>query len=362
LYLRPYTMPFPQKQHQTLENVYNTKVHELLSGGAGVPIEEGASGKLVLLTRGTDPTEEAVEYMLKSIPYIRQYNEEQSAIDALESGTEATTKFDASGFKVSIASSKHQVYSQFMADVEDDYTSYTALQPKVRATSRGHDQGEWICVQCDRSKLFNPLEACVICPTCGVTTPYAEMNQTNLTFDEQVNLQVSNNTAYKRANHFSEWVIGLQARESTIIPDEVLDAIRIELKKSRIATSDGITTDQVKKYLKKLRLSKYYEHTHSICDALGTPPPKLSPVLEQKLKTMFQEIQAPFDKWVKVVAPKRKNFLSYSYVLYKFCELLGEDDLLKHFPLLKSKEKLRAMDVIWQCICRELSWEYVPSC
>ena len=57
----------------------------------------------------------------------------------------------------------------------------------------------------------------------------------------------------------------------------------------------------------------------------------------------------------------RKNFLSYSYVLYKFCELLGEDEYLQYFPLLKSKEKLYQQDVIWKKICSDLQWEYIPT-
>jgi hypothetical protein len=333
--------PQPSKEHQTLENVYDTKVRQL--------IDEA----------GTSVGEDAIQYMLKSIPFIRQYNERGPSDDH---ALETATKFDAAGFRVSQASTKHQVFSNFMAQVEGDYASYTELQPKVRATSRGHSQHEWICVSCDAAKVYNPIESCVVCPVCGDTAAYTEMSQSNLTFDESISLEVSNNCAYKRSNHFSEWIISLQAKESTVIPDNVLDAIRIELKKARITTCVGITPIEVKKYLKKLRLSKWYEHTHSICAALGTPALSLSPVLEQKLKTMFQEIQAPFDKWVKIVAPKRKNFLSYSYVLYKFCQLLGEDDLLQHFPLLKSKEKLRNMDVIWKRICTELRWEYIPSC
>jgi hypothetical protein len=36
---------------------------------------------------------------------------------------------------------------------------------------------------------------------------------------------------------------------------------------------------------------------------------------------MFAEIQTPFAKHCPA---NRKNFLSYGYTLYKFCELLGE--------------------------------------
>ena len=57
----------------------------------------------------------------------------------------------------------------------------------------------------------------------------------------------------------------------------------------------------------------------------------------------------------------RKNFLSYSYVLHKFCELLEYDNLLPHFPLLKSREKLQQQDNIWKLICKDLNWEFIPS-
>jgi hypothetical protein len=115
-------------------------------------------------------------------------------------------------------------------------------------------------------------------------------------------------------------------------------------------------------HLKKLRLSKWYEHTYAICNALnGTPAPKLNPAVEARLKSMFNEIEAPFEKWKSTMAPRRKNMLNYGYCLYKMCELLGEDDLLSHFALLKSQDKLYQMDAVWKKICAELHWEYIPT-
>lgn len=43
------------------------------------------------------------------------------------------------------------------------------------------------------------------------------------------------------------------------------------------------------------------------------------------------------------------------------CELLGKDDLLKYFPLLKSKQKLHEQDKIWKDICADLRWQFIPS-
>ena len=65
--------------------------------------------------------------------------------------------------------------------------------------------------------------------------------------------------------------------------------------------------------------------------------------------------------FMKHCPEERKNFLSYSYVLHKFCELIELDELLEHFPYLKSREKLQQQDMIWGKICKELSWQYIPS-
>ena len=89
---------------------------------------------------------------------------------------------------------------------------------------------------------------------------------------------------------------------------------------------------------------------------------KKAPILkrneEEHLRSLFKEIQVPFSNNCPL---ERKNFLSYSYVLHKFCELLEYDELLIYFPLLKSREKLQQQDQIWKLICKDLQWEYIPS-
>ena len=116
---------------------------------------------------------------------------------------------------------------------------------------------------------------------------------------------------------------------------------------------------KVKEILKNLGYQSYYEHvTHIISKLSGVPPPTINRDTEEKLRHMFKQIQVPFENH----CPKsRINFLSYSYVLHKFCELLELDEFIKCFPLLKSREKLRQQDKIWELICRDLRWEFIPS-
>lgn len=164
---------------------------------------------------------------------------------------------------------------------------------------------------------------------------------------------------YKRLNHFVEWLSQFQAKESTEISDDIFDMIVYELKKERIVNVANIKNTKMREILQRLKLNKYYEHIPHIINKLnGVPAPMISRDVEEKLRSMFKVIQLPF---MRHCPPDRKNFLSYSYVLHKFCQLLELDELLPNFPLLKSREKLYIQDSIWKKICSDLNWEFYPS-
>jgi len=165
--------------------------------------------------------------------------------------------------------------------------------------------------------------------------------------------------AYKRINHFNEWLNQVQGKETTEIPDEVYDNLLLQIKKQKITNMALLTPKRVKDILKKLRGNKYYEHTPHIINRLnGIPSPHLPPELEDRLRSMFCQIQVPF---LKHAPPSRKNFLSYSYCIHKLLQLLERDEYLSSFHLLKSREKLQAQDMVWQKICNELGWDFIPS-
>ena len=163
--------------------------------------------------------------------------------------------------------------------------------------------------------------------------------------------------AYKRINHFREILAQFQAKETTQIPPEVLNNIKAQIKKERITVKD-LSNKKAKDILKKLGYNKYYEHIPFIKDKLGIKPPIMSPELEDKLCSLFMDIQRPY---AQHCPDDRVNFLNYYYVLYKICELLGETQFLPFFPMLKDPVKRIEQDEIWKKICHELRWEYVPT-
>lgn len=201
-----------------------------------------------------------------------------------------------------------------------------------------------------------PSEGVVECTSCGVVQNI--LNDTDKSSYKDPPKE-SCYYSYRRSNHFNEWIAQFQGKETTQIPKQVLLQVINEIKKERIRDLDSLTTVKVRAILKKLKLNKFYEHVPHIINQLnGKPPPYMSRQTEEVLRIMFQKIQGPF---LEFCPKNRKNFLSYSYVLHKFVELLGLDHLKPLFPLLKSIEKLKSQDIIWKQICNKLNWEYTPS-
>ena len=212
------------------------------------------------------------------------------------------------------------------------------------------------CTNCNAEMYINQIDGVLICSSCGyVKNIIIDSDKPNYK-DPPPEISYF---AYKRINHFNEWLAQFQAKESTDVPQDVFNKIILEIKKERIQNTASLTNTKIREYLKKLKLNKFYEHVPHIINKInGLPPPIISKDIEDKLRIMFREIQTPFSQ----VCPKdRKNFLSYSYVLHKFVELLELNEYKACFPLLKSREKLHQQDMIWKDICKKLDWQYIKS-
>jgi hypothetical protein len=291
--------------------------------------------------------DERVEYMLDAVPFIREY----FTTTAVSQPRAPKRAGGIDSFAVvKSTTNRSNVFQRYLATVEKDVGAAHAL-------FLDECDEAWVCARCDQAYVLNSREAELVCRGCGSTRPFVS---TNITYDQETQ-QYSTVTsfAYKRLNHFKEWLNSVQGKENTDIPEEVLQAVRAEFRKEGACKRGDVKASKVLGFLKKLKLNKYYEHKHAICNAIsGVPAPKLAPELEEKLCTMFGKIQEPYKNHRPT---NRKNFLSYSYVLYQFCELLGLDDYKQYFPLLKSGDKLYTHDNTWKLICAELGWEFIRT-
>ena len=212
------------------------------------------------------------------------------------------------------------------------------------------------CPICNISRKHDYIHGCLTCPKCGECekilvdsdTPSYKEPPREITY-----------FAYKKINHANEWLSQFQAKESTDISEEIFDKIQEELKKEAYIDLKHLTSDKIRDILKKLDLTKYYEHCHYITNRItGKPAPVIDGELEDKVRNMFKEIQGP---WMKYCPSDRSNFFSYPYIFYKFFQLLDKDEYLPYCRLLKSREKLQEHDEVWKQICKDLRWQYIPT-
>lgn len=271
----------------------------------------------------------------------------------------STDQPNATGNNESTAAHKHKPVDRSninynRASLLDQYLSYTDAD---YINNNIDNSLAVICEHCgssDKTIIYN--DSICICNSCFSIQNLLTDNEKPSYKDPPKEISYF---SYKRINHYQEWLNQIQGKETTDIPDEVFDKIMLELKKQRIYNVQELNRAKIKDILKKLKINKYYEHIPYILNRItGIPNPNLTQELEEKLRNMFKEIQVPFLKHSPL---NRKNFLSYSYVIHKFIQLVDKEEYLKYFPLLKSRDKLHQQEQIWKNICEDLGWKFIRS-
>ena len=298
------------------------------------------------------------EYFLDNSKYIFEYFENKKNISNEESN--ANTNVNTSKnkivnhfFKIKqlndeeqkiTTNSNNNIVQKYLSNIDNMFLDINSY---VYPTD--------ICNFCFKGELI-PLEdeGVMMCNSCYRYIPYLIENEKPSYKEPPKEVCFY---AYKRINHFKEILAQFQGKETTQIPHDVIENIKLQIKKERIELTE-ISNIKTKEILKKLGYNKYYEHIPFIKDKLGIKPPIMTSELEETLCNLFIELQSPYSKFCP---DDRVNFLNYYYTAYKLCELLGEEQYLSHFPMLKDKEKRVEQDNIWKKICAELNWEFIPT-
>ena len=253
--------------------------------------------------------------------------------------------------------SKADCLRQFLSRVDPDYVNiqeYTLTE-------------ENFCEDCQCFRVLKPNEAKMACPECG-TELNVIMDSDKPSLKEPP--PETRQYEYKRYHHYCDWLAKIQGKESSDVPEEIVDYVKYQAKREKQSLKT-LMDDHVKRYLKKLsvqpkgkKYEKYMTHTTQILFKVnGVPPIQLTHEQEKEYKILFLIIQEPFELFRP---DSRSNFSSYSYIIYKFSQLLGYWDVADKMKLLKSKDKLYDLDVIWKKICRHLGgdeagWVFIPS-
>jgi len=300
--------------------------------------------------------QEKKNYLLENSKYIFQYFEQKQQIST---GTNQNSDVLKTFFKIKSSN------TEAANPQSDKYTqSKKAYQNYWRNVnneiSNIHDFviPSDVCENCQKGELIpQDEEGILICnnQNCGKFITYI-VDSSKPTNKEPPN-EVSY-TAYIRLNHFKEILSQFQAKETTQIPEEVIEAIRARIKKERIKDMSLINYDKMRDILRKLGFNKYFEHIQYINSQFGIKPPIMNEELHETLCVLFIEIQKP---WAVHCPANRTNFFNYTYTLYQLCVLLDQTQYLPYIPMMKDREKQLEQDMIWKKVCQDLDWQFIPS-
>lgn len=344
------TIPKLQREKQSLQTqIKQTKMYSDLYYELKEKLEDIKTEIKSLKKRKKD-------YLLQNSKYIFNYYEDKQKIttgeNAIDSNTinrffkiKGTTE-DSSNLNNDKYKSSKQIYQQYWKNVGGDILH---LQEYVIDSET--------CLLCNQGELI-PLEeeGVLICNNvkCGKFMIHIVENQKPL--NKEMPNEVSY-TAYIRLNHFKEILSQFQAKETTRIPDDVLDAVRNRIKKERKNLSEMNYTE-MRNILSILGYNKYFEHIQYINSMLGIEPPIMDEELIETLCVLFIEIQQP---WAIYCPINRTNFFNYTYILCQLCVLLDQTQYLPFIPMMKDRIKQLEQDMIWKKVCDHLDWEYFPT-
>jgi len=296
-------------------------------------------------------------YLLQNSKYIFHYYEEKQKINLGENKKDKTTIHnffkikgntdESSNINSERYNNSKRMYNEFWKNVG------------IHDTVHLHEYilDSETCLLCNQGELI-PLEeeGILICnnTSCGKFVIHIVDNQKPLNKD--IPNEVSY-TAYIRLNHFKEILSQFQAKETTHIPQEVIDSVKQRIKKERKQISD-LNYSEMRNILSILGYNKYFEHIQYINSILGIKPPIMDEDLIETLCVLFIEIQQP---WAIFCPITRTNFFNYTYILCQLCVLLDQRQYLPFIPMMKDRIKQLEQDMIWKKVCDYLDWEYYPT-
>jgi hypothetical protein len=280
---------------------------------------------------------------LSSIKYSKNKTKNTSELKKVirHKKGEKIPSFFENMIRVVNVSNKGELLDEYFTDIDNTY------QPNII-----EEDDFQVCVKCGIEKTLKRADGEIACLKCGETSKCIVESEKKSYKDTPLNVAYF---AYRRINHFNQILSQSQGKETVNITEEEFEKIKEEMVKKKMSKRK-ITFISIKLILRKLGYRKYYNNIPHIIRQFGGKVLNLSTDMEQKIRGRFMELQNPFKKCKNTVSSSRSSFLHYYYTLYQLLRLENykTQEILPYIPMLKCKQKIRDMDVIWKEMMIEL--------
>lgn len=167
------------------------------------------------------------------------------------------------------------------------------------------------CTNCGTALDINMRTGMETCHKCGLTV-YGGTGREIIPLEQPMH----NKYQYLKVGHMKTILKRSQGKETTRIPQKVPNDVTRQLKMER-ADFDTIDAFRVKKTLKKLGYSKWYDHMHQITHIVtGRRPHQFSQFEEEVILSIFEHLVEPYERH----RPKnQENFPVSLFILFISC-------------------------------------------
>jgi len=215
------------------------------------------------------------------------------------------------------------------------------------------------CGECGSMCVLCVVTNTVVCRSCGLVENMTVLGNTigYLSFDQMRRIDRKKVHFYNRCVHFRTYVRRLTAEQPVKISEAHDRSIR--------AIVDGyahVDPRLMEMTIRRLNLTKFYlVHVIQLCKQYGKYDCiSLGGMEWFRLSTLFRRVSKWWHFNRKHVAPKRKSFLSYSFVFYQLAHNLSHPEWTKDVRLPKHYRTLMEQFSIWEKMCKPLRLKAFP--
>lgn len=211
------------------------------------------------------------------------------------------------------------------------------------------------CSKCNQLLHVIPSESRLVCLVCAESSEHVLAISNNVRYGNDTSTVVH---VYLREKNFSAWLKQYEEGQESI-PNEVLLQIKKGLRTKHVKSSLEVKATPVSTMLKKIGLGRHAKKAARIAAQINRQPiPEFTKYEIDQFLAMFRAIQIPF---MLIKGVNRRNFLSASYLVYKFAELRGWGHFRIPQNMLKSRPVLIGQDQDWALIAKYLGFPFYRS-
>ena len=233
-------------------------------------------------------------------------------------------------------------------------------------------KNEYTCEECEKDSLIYE-DGRKVCEDCGLqTTDYVGDYYTQNTYACHANGEKRRATAgegssslenkhiYDRMSNFKTQLRQLQGQGESKLDPNILTYL---LNASKWIKKDKIDCEWICTQLKKCKGGKHIPDRQRLAKIVSGgqyKPPDLGHEIVQQLLGDFEKLCISYDSWISHEGKHsaRKNFMSYSFVVY---QLLCRYNLRKHtkdLRMIKNPDRLQEQVALWKVVGRQAGFDF----